>query len=123
MTDFNYKNYSLSKLREWISDSLSSGEATAQEIYDAILSEVEDIAVYHKLQYENATELQNLMKGHRSVDSFNDVYESVVEEDLITGEQWITFPPELMKKLGWKEGDELEWIDNHNGTYTIRKVK
>lgn len=122
MTDFNYKKYSLSKLREWVSDSLSSGEATPQDIYDAILSEVEDIAVYHKLQYENAAELQNLMKGHRPQESFNDVYESVVEEDLITGEQWITFPPELMNKLGWKEGDELEWIDNHNGTYTIRKV-
>lgn len=122
MTDFNYKKYSLSKLREWVSDALSSGEATAQDIYDTILSEVEDIAVYHKQQYENAVELQTLMKGHRPVDFSNNVYKSLVEEDLITGEQWITIPPELMKKLQWKEGDELEWIDNHNGTYTIRKV-
>ena len=123
MTDFNYKEYSLSNLRIWISDSLSSGDATAQEIYETILSEVEDYTNCHKKQYENALELQNLMKGHRPSVSFErEVWESRVEEDIITGEQWITFPPELMKKLGWKEGDELEWIDNYNGTFTIRKV-
>ena len=123
MTDFNYKEYSLDNLRNWISDSLSSGEATAQEIYETILSEVEDYTNCYKKQYENALELQNLMKGHRPSVSFErEVWESRVEEDIITGEQWITFPPELMKKLGWKEGDELEWIDNYNGTFTIRKV-
>lgn len=122
MSNFNYKNYSLSKLREWISDSLSCGEESAQDIYETILSETEDLAVYHKQQYENAMKLQNLMKGHRPTKSLNEVYESKVEEDIITGEQWITFPPELINKLGWKEGDELEWIDNHDGTFTIQKV-
>ena len=121
MTDFNYKTYCISQLREWVSDCLCSAEPTAKDIYEAILSEVSDYTNCLKKQYETGLELQNLLTGHRSIE-FNDVWESKVEEDLITGEQWITFPPELMNKLGWKEGDELEWIDNHNGTYTIRKV-
>lgn len=122
MTDFNYKEYSLSNLRNWISDTLGSGDATAQEIYNTIVSEVEDHTNCYRAQYENSLELQSLLKGHRPVSFEQEVWESKVEEDIITGEQWITFPPELMEKLGWKEGDNLEWIDNYDGTFTIRKV-
>lgn len=123
MTDFNYKEYSLSNLRNWISDAIGSGEATAKEIYDTILNEVDDHVNCYKKQYENSLELQHLLMGHRSVDfTEKEIWESRVEEDIITGEQWITFPPELMKKLGWKDGDEIEWEDNYNGTFTIRKV-
>ena len=41
-----------------------------------------------------------------------------VDEDGI-----LTFPDELMDKLGWKEGDELEWIDNKDGSFTLRKLE
>ena len=34
----------------------------------------------------------------------------------------VTFPDELMAKTGWKEGDVLEWIDNGDGSYTLKKV-
>jgi len=33
----------------------------------------------------------------------------------------ITFPDELMKELGWKEGDVLEWIDNQDGSFSLVK--
>lgn len=33
----------------------------------------------------------------------------------------ITFPDDLMEKLGWKEGDILEWINNNDGTFTLKK--
>lgn len=29
---------------------------------------------------------------------------------------------EVCKYLGWKEGDTLEWIDNKDGTWTIKKI-
>lgn len=122
MTDFDYREYSLSNLRNWISDALTCGEATAKEIYDTFLDEVQDHTNCYKKQYENSLDLLNLLKGHRPVDFTNEVWESRVEEDIITGEQWITFPPDLMKKLEWKEGDELEWVDNYDETFTIRRV-
>jgi hypothetical protein len=27
----------------------------------------------------------------------------------------------MLKKLDWKEGDMLQWIDNGNGTYSLVK--
>lgn len=34
----------------------------------------------------------------------------------------IPFPAEFIKELGWKEGDTLTWIDNEDGTFTIKKT-
>lgn len=48
-------------------------------------------------------------------------YQGVVSED-DQGNQIITFDPEMMKELGWKEGDTLNWKDNGNGTFSISKV-
>ena len=33
----------------------------------------------------------------------------------------ITFPPEMIEELGWKEGDVLEWIDNKDGSFALKK--
>jgi len=33
----------------------------------------------------------------------------------------ITFPDEMMKTLGWKEGDVLQWIDNKDGSFQLKK--
>jgi|TARA_B100000902_G_scaffold342514_1_gene346633 bifunctional DNA-binding transcriptional regulator/antitoxin component of YhaV-PrlF toxin-antitoxin module len=33
----------------------------------------------------------------------------------------LTFPPEFLEKVGWQEGDVLEWIDNHDGSWTLTK--
>ena len=40
----------------------------------------------------------------------------VVDDDGI-----ITFPDEMMKTLGWKEGDVLQWIDNQDGSFSLVK--
>jgi len=37
------------------------------------------------------------------------------------GDQYIEFTEEELKELGWVEGDTLEWIDNQNGSYTLKK--
>lgn len=44
----------------------------------------------------------------------------LIEED---GELILPFPEELMKELGWKVGDTLQWIDNNDGTFTIVKAE
>ena len=33
----------------------------------------------------------------------------------------LTFPDDLMKELGWKEGDLLQWIDNNDGSFSLVK--
>lgn len=34
---------------------------------------------------------------------------------------FIEFPEDLLKEVDWKEGDDIEWIDNHDGTWTMKK--
>lgn len=33
----------------------------------------------------------------------------------------LTFSEELLKETGWKEGDVLQWIDNHDGSWSLIK--
>jgi len=33
----------------------------------------------------------------------------------------LTFPDELLKEIGWKEGDVLLWIDNQDGSWSLKK--
>ena len=33
----------------------------------------------------------------------------------------LTFPDEMIEKLGWKEGDVLEWIDLGDGSFSLKK--
>lgn len=44
-----------------------------------------------------------------------------VKEDPETGDQILEFPDDMMEQTGWKPGDTLEWIDNKNGSWTLRK--
>ena len=45
------------------------------------------------------------------------------EEDPETGDVVIPLPEDFLKTVGWQEGDTIEWIDNHDGTWSIEKVK
>lgn len=49
-------------------------------------------------------------------------YTSTVKEDPQTGDLYIEFPDEMMKHLGWKEGDVLVWEGNNETIYITRKA-
>ena len=34
----------------------------------------------------------------------------------------LTFPDELWNLLGWKEGDNIEFVDQEDGSFLLRKV-
>ena len=44
-----------------------------------------------------------------------------VEEDPVTGDCILTFPPDLLEQAGWKEGDTLEWKDRGDGSWLLEK--
>jgi hypothetical protein len=46
-----------------------------------------------------------------------------VEEDPETGEIVLPLPEELLQLQGWKEGDNLQWTDNKDGSWSLQKVK
>lgn len=44
-----------------------------------------------------------------------------VEEDPETQDAMVTFPEDLLKLAGWKEGDTLVWTDLKNGSWSLTK--
>ncbi len=222
--DFDYKNYSLQKLEEWMHDAISTSNATPQEIYDVIKNVVDENYHMHKLHASRCYELLALLngngKGHLSCDkddpspeckkSWNDFWENdtmppwghsdmealqyteeelnamcekaasdqekekcreynlreaeyydkrakldatydeaiaagwtmtadgfwiretpkdkvtkwrlPVEVDGPSGEYFVCFPDDLMEAANLEEGDQIEWIDNGDGSYTLRKL-
>lgn len=46
-----------------------------------------------------------------------------VQHDEETDETFIQLPDDLMLATGWNLGDDLEWIDNEDGTWTMKKIE
>ena len=47
----------------------------------------------------------------------------VIQKDPETGELYLELPKKTLKKLGWSEDDELEWVENPDGTWQVIKVE
>jgi hypothetical protein len=48
--------------------------------------------------------------------------EEVRDEDTDKDEYCVTLPDDLLEAANLKEGDQIEWTDNDDGSYSIRKV-
>jgi hypothetical protein len=48
-------------------------------------------------------------------------YEVITQEDPETGELILPIPPELMKQMGWSEGDTLDFDQDDQGRWIISK--
>ena len=44
-----------------------------------------------------------------------------LEEDPETGDLMLPFSDEMLREVGWQEGDVLEWVDNQNGSWSLVK--
>ena len=170
---FDYKKYSLENLENWIHDAMSSGEASPQEIYDAIKGVVDENYHLYKKKTAEAYELLALLNGNgeghisfypvskveeklktpiqqnpQYTEGEMDAMTAAAEEELIsegyfkkdgfwrkskiwtveiqmdglTGDAFIPIPDDLSDVVGWNVDDELEWCDNKNGSYILRKV-
>jgi hypothetical protein len=45
-----------------------------------------------------------------------------LEEDPETGDLIMPLSDEILESAGWKEGDTLQWIDNEDGSWILRKT-
>ncbi len=46
----------------------------------------------------------------------------VLPVEQVHDDYFVSFPQDLLEAAKLKEGDEVEWVDNNDGTYTLRKV-
>jgi hypothetical protein len=51
----------------------------------------------------------------------HDKYLVSLEEDPETGDLILPFPEGLCDSLGWEVGDTLDWTENEDGTFSIKK--
>jgi hypothetical protein len=61
---------------------------------------------------------KNLNKGFNAKMKKPHILE-VKEKD---GYQYIELPDSLIKKMGWKIGDTIDWQDNKDGSWSLIKV-
>ena len=116
---FDYKEYSLGQLENWIHDVVSSAEVSPQQIYDCICNALNEEYLYYKNGADRVHTLMNMFSGDKSNEEKSWVLP--VEVDGLTGDCVVTFPDELIERAGWKEGDILQWIDNGDGTFSLTK--
>jgi len=48
-------------------------------------------------------------------------YTLKVEQNEITGEYYFILPEDLLEQMDWTEGDNIKWIDNRDGSFTLKK--
>lgn len=147
----DYSNYSLNNLNDWLHDALDS-DATIEEIYRCINDTIQEKIDYHQKCVNRAKELQTKLKGNNSYDYFNwsgyaasligqdnvisefsddtitffninpNKWVLPVEIDAASGEYYLQLPDDLLNTLNWKEGDTIEYSDNGDGSFTVKKV-
>jgi hypothetical protein len=50
-------------------------------------------------------------------------YTVVLTEDEETGDAILPLPEELLSETGWKEGTLLDFVDNGDGSFSLKEVK
>ena len=150
--DFDYKKYSLGQLKTWVTDALTSAEASPQEIYDTIKRVVEEeyycfkhhtgrcydlLALLNGNGHSEADEEKNKCREYNlreaeyynkrvELDSKQDKvvkWQLPVEVDGVSGEYFIQFPDDLLEASSLKEGDTIQWVDRGDGSYLLKKVE
>lgn len=125
-------------------DALDS-DVPPEEIYKQIKKVVEENYYYHKHLCSRAYEFLVLLNDEGNKKTYNEIVSDgwtmtadgfwinenkqstnkwilPVELDGLTGDCFINLPDDLLDKAGWKENDQLEWIDRGDGTFELRKV-
>lgn len=44
-----------------------------------------------------------------------------LEEDFDTGDLVLPLNSDMLQAVGWKDGDTIEWVNNHDGSWSLVK--
>ena len=50
-------------------------------------------------------------------------YKLKIEQNESTGECFVLLPEDLLEQVDWQEGDSIKWIDNRDGSFTLKKYE
>lgn len=99
----------------------------SDEVYEAVKREYNYYEGYGGSTVSSVNDHMPLW-GHSDIEALSHQKEDKVvkwrlpvEMDGPSGEYFITFPDDLLKRAGWEEGDTLNWTNNGDGTFTLTK--
>ena len=105
-------SYPVSKVEEKLKTPIQQNPQYTDEEMDAMTAKAE--------------EEELISKGYFKEDGFwrkLKIWTVKVEMDGLTGDAIIPIPDDLSDIVDWNVDDEVEWCDNKDGSYIIRKVK
>ena len=53
----------------------------------------------------------------------NKIWTINLEEDPETGDLILPLNDDILEQTGWKTGDSIDWIDNKDGSWTMKKIE
>lgn len=136
------QKYCLQQLENFLHDCMNECEISSDDIHNCIEEVIKDNLQCYKKMYKKSERLYKLFKGDvmsnydveypYNEEVSNEYAEKMgwefpkkwilpIEEDEY-GELMVKIPLDLSAIAGLKEGDRVEWIDNYDGTWTLRKV-
>jgi len=67
------------------------------------------------------------VKYHQYSENWDNIFNQknviVPLKTLDNGDQYIEIPEKMLKSLGWKEGDDIEWAELEDGKFKLKKKK
>jgi hypothetical protein len=104
-------SYPVSKVEEKLKTPIQQNPQYTEEEMDAMTAAAE--------------EEELISKGYFKENGFwrkSKIWTVEIQMDGLTGDAIIPIPDDLSDVVGWNVDDELEWCDNKNGSYILRKV-
>ena len=102
-------------MKDWAETMVNGNPELANDIYFAL----DDALVKSPQPWQQLTEIVNNWVNPKPK-TYGPLFIEDAEDG--SGDGILTFPPEMVEELGWKEGDTLNLAAGENGTITITKV-
>ena len=96
------------------------------DVWNAVIKEkeyyVEPTSAYSSRYYDYTRNDSNRPNPFDKVVKWRLPVEEVKDSDTDETEYFITFPDDLLEASNLKPGDDVEWVDQNDGSFLLRKV-
>ena len=128
MNDLETVTSKICSAREILDCAIDAHQEHKHEKVEHLLYAVDEYLQYYLKDFDN--KFKDAWKA-----TVGDLREGNVMEEQKQSKKWtlpveqihddyfISFPDDLLDAADLKEGDEVEWIDNGDGSYTLKKVE
>ena len=138
MNDVEQVTSKICSAREILECTIEAHERHNHERVEHLLHAVDEFLVYYLQEFDDKFRLAWQATVGSLKDEENELYKATLAEreyyegkqlkkwtlpvEQIHDDYFISFPDDLLEVANLKEGDQVEWIDNHDGSFTLKKV-